>query len=229
MTDVDKMSDIEVLARERKMRGSKSSLDNIKAVIIKELGVDPEQKPEEWDSLVTTELEMKATDARERIRQLLQGIELPKTVTQEEREALQAKALEEKVKAIAPIKEIFKKFDKFQSGDFEFVPPDEYKSKLEDVFNGMFINSGLEVNEENLATAETLKRALFVDEYFPKMLELHEKLIRTKVKEETEALLNNTTPPNTAAATDQTDQTDPNRPGLSNFFRDQNSQRVTKL
>jgi len=56
MVDIEKMSDIDVLARERKMRGSKSSLENIKAVIIKELGIDTEQPPSEWDDLVKTEI-----------------------------------------------------------------------------------------------------------------------------------------------------------------------------
>ena len=50
----------------------------------------------------------------------------------------------------------------------EFAVPDEFKSWLGDVFNGMFIDGGLEVNEENLATAELIKKALFVEEYLPK-------------------------------------------------------------
>jgi len=220
MSDIDKMSDLEVLAKERKMRGSRSSLDNIKAVIIKELGIDADLKPEEWDSLVTTEVEMKATDARDRIKTLLKDIELPKVVTKEEREAQQAKFLEEKTKAIMPIKEVFKKFDTYNNGEFEFIVPDEFKSKLDDVFTGMFIKGGLEVNEENIATAELLKKALFVEEYLPKMLEVKEKEVLARVKAEQDALLNNDEPPNTATATDQsTDQEDPNRPGVSKFFQ----------
>ncbi len=225
MADVDKMSDIDVLARERKIR-SKSSLEDIKAVIRKELGIDPEQKPEEWDSVVKTELELKASDARDRIKQLFAGIELPKVVTKEEREATQAKYLEEKVKATTPIKEIFKKFDTYKNGDFEFVVPDEFKSKLEDVFNGMFIDSGLEVNEENIAMAELIKKALFVEEYLPKMLEVKEKLVLAKAKEEQDKLLHNDTPPNTATATDQ--GTQPEESGLSSFFRNPNKDERAK-
>jgi len=220
MSDIDKMDDLEVLAKERKMRGSKSSLDNIKAVIIKELGIDAELKPEEWDSLVTTEIEMKATDARDRIKTLLKDIELPKVVSKEDREAQQAKFLEEKTKAIAPVKEVFTKFDTYKNGDFEFVAPDEFKSKLPDIFDSMFIKAGLEVNEENIATAELLKKALFVEEYLPKMLEVKEKEVLARVKAEQDALLHNDTPPNTATATDQpTEEEDPNRPGLSKFFQ----------
>jgi len=91
----------------------------------------------------------------------------------------------------------------------------------------MFIDSGLEVNEENLATAESLKRALFVEEYLPKMLEVHEKLIRTKMQEEIDAKLHNETPPNTATATDQESKGD--KPGLSSFFQSEREGRATKL
>jgi len=229
MSDIDKMSDIEILARERKMRGSKSSLDNIKLVIKKELGVDPEQKPEEWDSLVTTELEMKATDARERIKNLLKDVELPKVVSKEEREQQQAKFLEDKKKATEPIKQVFTKFDTYRNGDFEFEVPEEFKSKLNDVFKGMFLDSGLEVNEQNLATAELIKKSLFVEEYFSKMLEVHEKTIKAKLKEEQDKLLHNDAPPNTTTATDQGDGKDPNKQGVSSFFQSQGSGRATKL
>jgi hypothetical protein len=218
MSDVDKMSDLEVLARERKMRGSKSTLDNIKAVIMKEIGADPTTRPEEWDSMVTTELELKATDARDRIKQLLSGVEIPKIVTKEERQAMMAKALEDKSNAIKPIQQVFEKFETFKVGDTDFVVPDEFKSKLPDIFKGMFIDGGLEVNEENIATAELIKKALFVEEYLPKMLELHEKQVRTKVKEETDKLLHNDQPPNTTIATDQAPQGTGN-PSLEDFFR----------
>jgi hypothetical protein len=229
MSDIDKMDDLEIIARERKVDGSKSSIENIKAVIKKSLGVDPEQRPEEWDELVKTELEIKATDARKRIKQMVEGIELPKVVTKEEREAQQTSILEGKKKAAEPFKEIFKKFDTYKNGDFEFVVPEEFKSKLEDVFKGMFIDSGLEINDKNLATAELIKRALFVEENLPKMLEVKEKQVMAKLKEEQDKLLHNDTPPNTATATDQGTPTDPNKPGLSSFFRNSGNDRATKL
>jgi len=218
MSDIEKMPDIDVLARERKMRGSKSSLENIKAVIVKELGIDPEQKPEEWDSLVTTELELKATDARDRIKTLLKDIEIPKPVSKEERELQATKALEEKVKSVQPIRDIFNKFDTYKNGDFEFEPPEEFKSKLDDIFKGMFIDGGLTVNEENIATAELIKKALFVEEYLPKMMEVKEKEVIARLKAEEDARLNNDTPPNTATATDQGEPENPDQPGLSSFF-----------
>lgn len=228
MSDLDKMSDLDVLARERKIRGSKSSLDNIKAVIMKELGIDPEQNPEEWDSLINTEIEMKATDARERINTMLKDIELPKVVTKEEREALATRTLEDKRKQATPFKEIFTKFDVYKNGDFEFTPPDEFKSKLGDVFDSFFIDSGLEINESNLATAEMIKKALFVEEYLPKMLEVHEKQVQAKLKEEQDKLLHNDTPPNTATATDQ-GAVESDNSGVSTFLRNRQDDRARRF
>jgi hypothetical protein len=47
------------------------------------------------------------------------------------------------------------------------------------------------------------------------------------VQAKVDEALNNTAEPNTATATDQ--QTIEERPGLSKFFQDQDSERVTKL
>jgi len=227
MSDIDKMGDMEAIAKERMINVKGITFDEAKLAKLADFGIDPDTNPEEWDSVAKARVKIAGAEAKDRIKSLLKDIELPKTVSKEERETQVAQALEDKKKAIAPIKEVFKKFDKYQNGDFEFVPPDEYKSKLDDLFDGMFIDSGLEVNEENLATAESLKRALFVEEYLPKMLEVHEKLIRTKMQEEIDAKLHNETPPNTATATDQESKGD--KPGLSSFFQSEREGRATKL
>jgi len=229
MSDLDNMDDLEVIAKERKMRSAKSSLENIKGVIKKRVGIDPEQSPEEWDAGAKTELELEASDARDRIKKLLEGVELPKFPTKEEREAQQAKLLKDKETAITPFKEIFKKFDEYQNGDFKFAVTDEYKAGLDDMFDGMFINGGLEVNEANLATAEKLKRAMFVDEYLPKMLEVKEKEVEARVKAEYDKLVHNDEPINTATATDQETTDNPDQPGLGRFFQDQREERITKF
>jgi len=229
MSDLDNMDDLEVIAKERKMRSAKSSLENIKAVVKKRVGIDPEQSPEEWDAGAKTELELEASDARDRIKKLLEGVELPKFPTKEEREGQQAKLLEDKKTAIAPFKEIFKKFDEYQNGDFKFAVTEEYKSGLEDMFDGMFINGGLEINDANLATAEKLKRALFADEYLPKMLEVNTKEVEARIKAEYDKLLNNETPINTATATEKETAENPEEPGVSKFFQEERENRVRRF
>lgn len=227
MSDIDAMSDIEAIAKEKMISVKGLTLDEAKLAKLADFGIDVSTNPEEWDSVAKARVKIAGAEAKDRMKQLLQGIELPKTVTKEEREAVAAKAFEDRVKKLTPFKEVFNKFDTYKNGDFEFVPPDEFKSKLGEIFDGMFLNTGLDVTEENIATAELLKKALFIEEYFPKMLELHEKQVRTKVKEETDKLLHNDTPPNTATATDQaTVQSD--KPGLKDFFGTK-EERVTKL
>jgi len=227
MSDIDKMSDIEVIARERKLRVPKASIENLKAVIRKEIGVDSDQTESEWSDLANTELAIKAADARDRVKQLLNGIEMPKVVTKEEREATLAKALDEKKRQAEPFLGIFKKFDVYKNGDFEFAPPEEFKSKLEGIFNGMFLNSNLEINKENLATAEMIKRALFTDEYLPQMLEVKAKQVRAEMQEKVDKELNNDTPPNTATATDQggVEQNS----GVSTYLQSRQDERAKKF
>jgi len=228
ISDLDKMTDIEVIAKERMINVKGLTFDEARLAKLADFGIDSETNPEEWDGVAKARIKIAAAEARERVKSLLGGIEVPKPISAEEIEAKRTKALEEKVKATAPIKEIFTKFDTYKNGEFEFTPPDEFKSKLGDIWNGFFIDGGLEVNEENISTAELIKEALFVKEYLPKMLEVHEKTIRAKLKEEQDALLHNDMPPNTATATDQGDSVDPDKPGLNSFFQNQ-QQRATKF
>ena len=226
ISDLDKMTDIEVIAKERMINVKGLTFDEARLAKLADFGIDSETAPEEWDGVAKARIKIAAAEARERVKSLLGGIEVPKPISAEEIEAKRTKALEEKVKATAPIKEIFTKFDTYKNGEFEFTPPDEFKSKLGDIWNGFFIDGGLEVNEENISTAELIKEALFVKEYLPKMLEVHEKTIRAKLKEEQDALLHNDMPPNTATATDQETAENPEQPGVSKFFQDERENRV---
>jgi hypothetical protein len=170
---------------------------------------------------------MKAADARERIKQLLQGIELPKIVTKEDRERMQTEFLEAKKKAIAPAKEVFCKFDEYQNGDFKFAVPDEFKSSLSEMFDGMFSDAKMEVNEENIATAELIKKALFLEEHLQKILEVRDKETEARLKKEYDDKLNNTKPINTATATDQNQQTQES--GVSNYLRNPQDERAKRF
>lgn len=227
MSEVDKMDDLEVVAKERKIRYPSVKLENQKAIILNELGIDPATTPEEWDSLAKDKLTMMAGDARQRIKELTNGIVMPKIQTKEEREKIYQEAIGQKVKLTEPIKQKFSQFDEYINGDFKFAVPNEFKEKLPDVFQGMFIDAGLEVNAENLNVAELLKKAMFLEEYFPKIKEVIEKQAQTTVQAKVDEVLNNTKTPNTATATDQ--QVIEEKPGLSQFFKDQKTARAERI
>ena len=63
MTDLDKISDLDILAKEVKMKLPNRSLDAIKSVILDEIGADATVDPKEWDEKVQTKLEIKAASA----------------------------------------------------------------------------------------------------------------------------------------------------------------------
>jgi len=219
MSEVDKMDDLDVVAKEQKIRLPKLSLEDIKAAIKSDLGIEPDAAPEEWDSIAKTKLALKAADARDRIKDLAKGIELPKVQTQEEREKLQAEYTQKKTELTKPIKDKFVKFDEYVNGDFKFATPGEFKEKLSGMFDGLFIDAGLEVNEQNLAIAETLKKAMFLEEYFPKIKEVIEKSAQTEIQAKLDEALHNTQLPNTATATDN--RTEDTLPGVSKLFGSQ--------
>jgi len=227
MSDIDKMSDIEAIAKEKMIDIKGLTFERAKLAKLADFGVDPATPPEEWDEVTKARIEIAGAEAKQRMKLIPEGIKLPRIATKEEKEAQAAKALEEKVKATAPIRETFKKFDEYVNGDFRFAATDEFRAKLDDVFQGMFIDSGLEVNETTLKNAEFFKRAMFVEEYFPKMREVIIKEAQAALKEQIEKELHNDTPPNTATATDQ--EVKPEKKGLDNLFQDKSDKRVTKL
>lgn len=227
MSDIDRMSDIDAIAKEKMATIKGLTFEEAKLAKLADFGIDPTTSPEEWDSVAKARVKIAGAEAKERIKGLLNGIQMPQVQTKEQKETLMAQAKEEKIKLTAPLKEKYKQFDKYVNGKVEFVVPDEFKAKLDDVFQGFFIDSGLEVNEKTLAAAEKYKRDLFLEEYLPKIIEVAEKQAVTTYKEQIEKELHNDKPLNTATATDQNTQTD--EKGVGEFFRNQKGDRAKKI
>ena len=219
-SNVDTMNDFDVLVKEKQLFVQNPPKESsIRAIILKKYGIDTEANPEEWDELAKAEMQIDAAAARDKINTLKGAIELPEVITKEQKAQKEADALAQKEQAIAPLKETFSKFDKFSHEGFEFDVPDEYKSKLPDMFQSMFIDAGLEPNEDNLQTALELRDALLLKQYFTKIKEVIAKEAETKLRAEIDAELHNTQPPNTTTLTDHEDVD--TAPGLSKFLSDQ--------
>jgi hypothetical protein len=140
-------------------------------------------------------------------------------VTKEEREQAQTKAMQDRIQQTEPFKAAFTSFDKFKKGDFEYDVPSEYKSKLDDMFKAYFIDAGQEPTKENLQAAIELRDSLFLYQNLDKILEVAVKKGQTEIQKKLDEALNNTTPPNTATATDESGQ-QATLPGLSKFLTD---------
>jgi hypothetical protein len=146
---------------------------------------------------------MDANVWRTKIADLRKEVDLPKVVSKEEREKLQADSLAKKMQDISPVREQFTKFDKFTLEGFEWQVPDDYKQKASEMFDGMFIQAGMDMNEQNLATAIRMRDSNFLYENFGKIREAIVKQAQTDLQAKIDAELHNTQPPNTATATDQ--------------------------
>jgi len=217
-TDVSKMNDFDVLVKAMRMfiPNLPDGGAGLRDVLYEKYGIDPEVDPKDWDSKIKTKIAIDAATERYRINELKKGIELPKVMSKEEREKFQAEALAKKQQALAPVKDQFTKFDKFQYEGFEYDVPAEYKEKSAEMFDGMFIDAGLEMNEENLKTAIQLRNSNFLLENFGKIKEVIIKQAETALRAKIDAELHNTTPPNTATATDQ--NTGQELPGIGNLI-----------
>ena len=217
MLDVDKMGDIDVLVKSQKINHPRLSENDIKAVLYKKHSIDPDTKPEEWDSIARTEIAMDAETARANIKALTNDIQMPKTVSKEERERQERESFESRVKTSTPLKADFTSFDKFKKGDFEYDVPSDFKSKLGDTFDAMFVKDGLEPTPENLQMAKELRDAQFIFQHFDKIREVEYKRGQTDLQKKIDEKLNNNQPPNTATASDEEKQTE-NKKGLAAFL-----------
>jgi len=200
MADLDKMGDLDLLVKAQKLDLPKFSEADIKNVLLEKYGIDADTKPEEWSSTAKLKIAMDAQRARTDLKNISQGIEVPKVVTKEERERMQNEALQKRLKDVEPLKAKFLQFDKFKNGDFEYETSAEDRSKLPDMFQAMFIDAGLEPTPENEAAITELRDALFVLHNFPKLMDVAGKKYAVEVQRKLDEALSNTTPPNTAQA-----------------------------
>ena len=219
MSDVSKMSDIDVLVKAQKINHPNIAENDLRAAIYKKNGIDPDIKPEDWDSVTRAELAMSADDARATLKTLTSGIEFPKAATKEQRDADAAQALQKRIQATDPLKTEFTTFDKFKKGSIDYDVPADFKTKLPDMFQAMFIDAGLEPTPENKATAMELRDMTFLYQNIDKIIEVKVKEGQTEIQKKLDEALNNTKPPNTATATDNGSPQD-NRRGLGAFLED---------
>jgi Fe-S-cluster formation regulator IscX/YfhJ len=212
MADVSKLSDFDVLVKNQKIDLPNLSEHDIREVLLDKYGIDPDAKPEDWSSISRAKVAIDAQSARANIKALTQGIEMPKTVSKEERDRAIAEAAAQRNQAIEPLKAKFTQFDKFKDeripdlGDFDV--PSDYKSKLGNMFQAMLVDAGLEPSQENFEVMTEFRDAMLVKESLPKIWEIAVKHGATKAQKELDEKLHNTQLPNTATATDFKEQKD---------------------
>ena len=219
MSDVSKMSDLQVLVKNQKIDLPNLAESDIELALKDKYGIDPDTKPEEWSSIAKTKIAIDAQGARANIKTLTSGIEFPKAVTKEQRDADAATALQKRIQATDPLKTEFTTFDKFKKGAIDYDVPADFKTKLPDMFQAMFIDAGLEPTPENKATAMELRDMTFLYQNIDKIIEVKVKEGQTEIQRKLDEALNNTKPPNTKTATDEGSPQD-NRRGLAAFLED---------
>ena len=225
MTDLDKISDLDILASEVKMKLPNRSIEAIKSVILDEIGADTSIDPKEWDEKVLTKLEIKAAQAKENIRTLLGGIQLPKVETKEQRDLRLTSEKSKRTELLAPYKAKYSSFDKFKMADLEYTVPGEFKSKLGGVFDSFF-EAGVEPTEANIEVANDIRDAIFFKAHEKEIYDVMKKDAESKIRAEYDKKFANTNPLNTTTAGERTEGRQGDDNGTSFSFHGQRSKRI---
>lgn len=207
--DIKKWDDLDVLVKNALLENPdlEGGEEGARETICQQYGIEAGTSKEEWSVAVRNRLKMEANAIRRQWDGLKQQIELPKVLTPEEEEAEVLKSKEAKLKELAPLKEKFRKFDEFSievepGKNFKFIVPDDYKSSLDAMFDGYFVEAGMDATPENQAAIEKLRAAIMLLEHFDKVYKVIETDVQARERAERDKLLNNNTAHNTGQASD---------------------------
>lgn len=232
MSDLSKMDNIEAIAKEKKINFPDLSLEDIKAVVLSDLGIDPTVNPQEWDSLTKAKVAMKGGEAKANIRKLSEGIALPQVETAEQVRQRMDADLAKRTKDAEPHKAEFTKFDKIKiREDLDYTVPDDFKEALNGMFDAFVLQAGNDPSlPENKETLNDIREAAFFSRFKDKIYETMYKDAETKVKAKLEAEVGNTGLPvqNTATASDGAGGVT-KKPSHQEFLEDQQNSRVKTL
>ena len=207
-SDLSKVSDFELLVDEYLLDKPGFGGDRTRAanVLIKRHGIDPEEKPEEWDSVTKDELMVDANRARERCKGLADKVELPTVVKPEDRAAAQAQQ-EEELKTswkepIGRISEYKEETIKDDDGNvmLKFTVPDDFKSSIGKEVEAMVTSSGIPVNEDSLKFIEATIRKEMIFQNLPKILKVYGSDLESQWQKKKDEEEGNVTPANKQTA-----------------------------
>jgi len=207
-SDLSKVSDFDVLVDEALLDNPGFGGDRTRAanLLIKKHGIDPEEKPEEWDSVTKDELMVDANRARERFKGLADKVELPTVVKPEDRAAAQAQQ-EEELKTswkepIGRISEYKEETIKDDDGNvmLKFTVPDDFKSSIGKEVEAMVTSSGIPVNEDSLKFIEATIRKEMIFQNLPKILKVYGSDLESQWQKKKDEEEGNVTPANKQTA-----------------------------
>jgi hypothetical protein len=206
--DLDQMTDLDVLALQDviKRPGLSGGEVTAKKILAADYGVDLEEATEEWDDIAKERIRRAAYDAREEIKTFQSEVELPSAKSDEDLQAERSKELEDLRAQWGTVMPEMQKFDKIsipgkEEGQFfEFEVDQEFKDGLGEYFDIMITNGELEPNEETVQFLREQRNKEFVYQNLDKIIAAHESDLRSKLTQQTDEELNNTTPANTQEA-----------------------------
>ena len=180
--------------------------EGARKVLAKRYDVDLEEPAEEWDAVAQNMIMADARIVEKKIAQMKGQIKLPEPLSAEAVAARRADAAEKTKLAWTPYLGEITGFDKLVvPGDdgttlLEMEVPKAFRDILPEHIQEIVQQAGLEPTPESIKEVINHRNRKFVFEYLPQILKVYGNNIRSEIEASNAALLNNTVPPNTAAA-----------------------------
>ena len=207
-SDLSKMSDLEILTLQDAIKrpGAKGGEAMARRIIADQYGIDLDAPPEEWDDLAVGKLQRAAIDARQELGTFKDEVEIPSIKSEEDLQAERAQAVEDLKGQWAEVLPQMKSFNRVtlpgleEGKSYDFDVPQEFRDGLDEFFEDMIVTGELEPEEETIALIIEQVKKDFIYQNLDKIIKARDADLRTLLTKQTDADLNNTTPPNNQTA-----------------------------
>ena len=223
--DLSKIKDFDMLVYDYLMENPGLGGDMTRAanVLLDELGIDPEDNPEEWSTVIKDKMLIKANKARKEFSKLANEVEMPEVLTPEERLAQKEQAKAElKTLWDEPIDRIAqyeKEAIKDDEGNilFDYDVPEDFRGHIKEYVESMVLSGELPVNEEMLNFIESDIRKNMITQNLSKILKVYKSQLESEWQEQKDKEEGNTEPPNKVTAPEGQVETG-NTPSLADML-----------
>jgi hypothetical protein len=205
-SDLTRMDKVDLLANELLLKTPdiEGGLAGANEVLLSELGIDAETKPEEWDSLTKNKINIRATEARTRLQALKDSVEIPKVKTDEEIAQETVVKQEGLKKTWSPFLDRIEAMDKVNIPDpsdptkvLETIDiPDSWRKSAREGLMETILASEIEPTDNALKALVIEREKDFIYESLPQIYTLWANKIKSEAIAERDKLLNNDTLPN---------------------------------
>ena len=216
-SDLTKMDNVEVIIKGLMLTDKELTYEDARDYVHDKYGLEG-QDPADWSSALKTKLKIDSNGIRRELETLKNSVKPVEVLTEEQIQTQKAEAKAKREADLAPNLSAFAQFDKFEKkldDDYtlNLTVNDEFKSSLEDMFKGYFVDGDIEYNEANLKDAMDIRDAKFIFQNLPMVYKAIKDDVTVKLTKTVDEKLGNVVPP----ASQTNVETEQKLPGFHEF------------